>query len=102
MTKPVAHKTVKIGPHTYTVKEVERLISVEGSTVLYGQIRCAQQTIEIEKGMVGTYKRQTIWHEVVHGILEGAGIRDDHDERLIDALSTGIVQVLQDNPWLRS
>lgn len=95
-------KVVKIGPHTYTVNEVERLQDGDGVKTLYGQIKCAQQVIEVEKRLVGSYKRQTVWHEILHGILENAGIREDHDEQMIDALATGIVQVLQDNAWLRS
>jgi hypothetical protein len=105
-TKPVKTvkpaQTVKIGPHRYKVEEIERLVSGDGTQPLYGEINYSRGVIRIEKGLAGSYKRQTVWHEALHGILEGAGIREDHDERMIDAIATGIVQVLQDNPWLRS
>lgn len=92
--------TVKIGPHVYTVVDVERLQAAGNHQSLYGQINYPQQTIEVEKNLIGTYKRMVIWHEIIHGILETAGIHE-HDEQLLDAVASGIVQVLQDNAWLR-
>jgi hypothetical protein len=101
MTTPKKQPIIKIGPHTYKLIEIERLQDRGNYHSLCGQIDFRKQTIEIEKGLVGTYKRQTTWHEILHGILEAAGIRGDHDEQIIDAVATGIVQVLQDNDWLR-
>ena len=44
-------------------------------------------------------KRVTLWHELIHGILENAGIHN-HDEQQIDAIAYGIVAVLQAVPAL--
>jgi hypothetical protein len=100
-TRKKPQQTVKIGPHTYRVVEIERLQDRGNYRSLCGQIDFRNLTIEIEKGLVGTYKRQTLFHEIIHGVLENAGIRGDHDEQVVDAIATGIVQVLQDNEWLR-
>ncbi len=44
----------------------------------------------------------TLWHEILHGILNGAAQTEEHNEAHIDALAHGIIQVLRDNPQLRN
>lgn len=90
--------SVRIGGAEYTVHEVRDLCS--GKTDLNGWIKYNESEIHIEEGMGDQMKRATLWHEVVHGILEHAG-HSDHSEEQVIALGYGIVQVLRDNPWLR-
>lgn len=45
------------------------------------------------------YKCIVLWHEILHGIIEDRGLEldDDLEEKVCEALSRGIYQVLQDN-----
>ena len=89
---------VQIGPIVYRVAKVKELADVPGP--LHGDINHGRCRIRISAEDDAQRQHQTLWHEVIHGILHGAGIRDDHDEQQIEALSHGIVQVLRDNPHL--
>jgi hypothetical protein len=93
--------TVKLGPHTYSVLEVDNLRSDEGAK-LDGQIEYHKLKIEIDSDTVSTYKRYVLWHELIHGMLANAGIDGEmHDETTIDIIASGVMQVLQDNEWIR-
>ena len=39
----------------------------------------------------------TLWHEILHVILDNAQIETEDDEYLIQTLATGIYQVISDN-----
>lgn len=88
-------KQVAIGPITYKVAEVKTGDSICGDC---NTMKCL---IRINKTMDPQIKRVTLWHEIVHGILFTAGMLD-HDEQIVDAIAHGVVQVLRDNPELRS
>lgn len=97
----VQYNTVKLGPHTYNIVEVDNLRGDDG-TKLDGQIEYHKLTIEIDSDTVSTYKRCVLWHELIHGMLDNAGIDSDmHDETTIDIIASGVMQVLQDNEWIR-
>jgi hypothetical protein len=89
---------IQIGPIVYTVVEVEELASEHG--LLHGDINHGKCRIRLSADDDRQRQHQTLWHEILHGILHGAGIRDDHDEQQIEALAHGIIQVLRDNPSL--
>jgi len=86
---------VIIGAIDYEVKEEART-GVDG---LYGTILYSDSVISIMPGQSPVHKEITLWHEMLHGIMRNAGIKD-HDETVIIALSHGIVQLLKDNPLL--
>jgi len=90
-------KTVKIGPIIYNIIETPTL--QDGGEPLDGQFVHSQSAILIESTLGGPAKRATIWHEILHALLVHAGYAE-HDECRIAALSYGVMQVLQDNPWL--
>jgi ssRNA-specific RNase YbeY (16S rRNA maturation enzyme) len=89
---------IKIGPISYDVVEVSELASDAG--MLHGDINFSKCRIRLDADDNAQRQHQTLWHEVLHGILHGAGIRDGHSEQQIEALAHGIIQVLQDNPLL--
>ena len=91
---------VKIGPMVYAVVEEKGLVDGDKSRKLDGHIRYNDCQIAVEAGMSPQAKRQTIWHEIVHGILTQAGYTKQ-GETMVDALAYGIMGVLQDNPWLK-
>ena len=66
--------------------------------------------LEIATGMTPFDQRDTMLHEVMHALLVKQGHtgscfdKDETEEKYVNALATGIVGVLQDNPdfaqWL--
>lgn len=88
-------KSVKIGPVVYEVKEEMRLAN-DG---LYGQIVYSESVIEMNPMMKPQHRDITLWHEMLHGMLLQGGIRE-HDERILDVLAHGLVQLIKDNPKL--
>jgi len=89
--------SVRIGGTDYAVIEVKGLR--DGSTDLNGHILYNESEIRVEAEMTAHNKWVTVWHEVIHGILEHAG-HGHHEETMVIALGYGISQVLRDNPWL--
>ena len=87
---------VQIGPIVYDVVYVEELAGASSGS-LCGDIAPHKARIRINADDDSQAQIVTLWHEVVHGILFGAGMRD-HDEQIVDALAHGLVQVLRDNP----
>lgn len=92
-------ETIRIGGTDYTVKVIKDLR--DGNIGLNGHILYNDCEIRIEEGMTDHVKWVTAWHEVVHGILEHAGM-SDHKEEMVCALGYGITQVLRDNEYLRN
>ena len=92
-------RTVKIGPLTYTVTEDYPLIASDGE-MLYGEIAYEACTIRISSRAAEGLKPVILWHEILHGILSQAGLEMPNEEAVAEALSHGIVQVLQDRPEL--
>jgi hypothetical protein len=91
-------RAVVIGPIRYAVRRVRRLFADDG-TKLLGQIDYTACRIDLEAQAHPQTQRATLIHEILHGILTNAGERD-HDERLIDLLSYGLLDVLTANPEL--
>lgn len=89
--------TIKIGPLTYQVKEVEDLRGDAGQS-LFGSVSYGAQVIKIDSGACADRKQAILWHEVLHAILDHAGQGDAVTEEAIVALGFGIAQVLAENP----
>lgn len=89
--------SIRIGGLDYKVVEVKDLR--DGHTGLNGHILYNDCEIRVEQEMLPQVQWVTVWHEVLHGILEHAGVK--HNEQTILALGYGVAQVLRDNPWLR-
>lgn len=90
-------KTVKIGAIVYEIVDVENL-SDHGEK-LDGHITYDDSCIRLEKGMETQARRATLWHEILHAILIQAGY-SKHAEGQVEALSFGIMEVLENNSWL--
>lgn len=86
-------KSIRIGPIDYKVHET---CDINDD----GLFDMADQVILIQKRLKPQLKRQTLWHEILHGIMYQAGIKE-HNERMVDAVAYGIVAALRDNPSLR-
>lgn len=88
---------IKIGGTTYPV--IDRDDLHDNHKPLYGWIKFNTMEILISTELGPQARYTVLWHEIVHGILNHAGL-DEHDERMVMALGYGIVQVLRDNPEL--
>jgi len=60
-----------------------------------GRCDSNSKTIEILKGLDQQVACVTFLHELLHAILDATGQK--HSEKLIEALSRGLFQVMQDN-----
>jgi len=93
---------VQIGPIRYAVHLVEDLHDFDGEGKrhgLDGHIKYGPCELQIEQALNSQRAVQVLWHEILHGIMTGAGL-GDHDEKVIDVLSHGLMDVLQRNPDL--
>ena len=88
---------IKIGAIDYPILDRDDLH--DNHKPLYGWIKFNTMEIILSTELGPQARYVVLWHEVVHGILNHAGI-DDSDEKLINALAYGVVQVLRDNPAL--
>ena len=91
---------VKIGAQVFEIKRECKLKGSKGED-LSGHIKYGSSEILLDNELDAYSTRQVLWHEVLHGILTHAGISGE-DEKLVDLLSYGIIQVLEDNKMLRS
>lgn len=89
-------KSVKVGPITYEVVLVDDLH--DGTTKLDGWVRYAECVVRLDSRLSPQSMRQTLWHEILHALVTQGGLKQD--ERYVDVLAYGIMEVLQDNPWL--
>ena len=89
---------VKIGPVTFTVQYIKGLRDEVGS--LDGWIRHNASIITIDKSLDKQRARLVLWHEIIHAILTHGGY-SNHDERMADVIASGVMNVLNENKWLR-
>lgn len=88
---------VKIGPQVFEI--IVKPDLRRGDEGLDGWIQYHNSTISLDARLEEFAYKQVIWHEIVHGILNNAGIKTVTEET-VDALSYGILDVIQSNPWL--
>lgn len=92
-------KNVRIGIYTYEVIETDKPILIE-NRLCSAQIDYEKLEILIDSASPEQKKKQSLWHEIVHGIVREWDIDLDNDteEQKVERLSIGILQVLKDNP----
>lgn len=89
--------SVRIGGIEYEVKYSPNVRL--GETLCYGTIDYNESVILLsETDGTGHQKRCcTLWHEILHGIREHAGMTIENEEEIVEMFAKGIYQVLQDN-----
>ena len=91
---------INILGQNYKVIELEHIDQHDGITTM-GQINYLKNEIYILSNLTPERKEHTLWHEIVHGILDAQGYTEQSDnEKLINALATGIQNVLNNNDKL--
>lgn len=93
---------VVIGTVTYAVQEVTDLhiVGENGEKkLLNGHIIYGESVIKVDRYHSPDMKVVVTWHEVLHGLLDQAGV-EDHPEDVVRALGYGLVRLIRDNPAL--
>lgn len=88
-------ENVKIGCQIYRIIEVGCVSKYEPRK---GEIDLYHREIRIDRGMTKLDKRETLIHEIIHGIDEFMGIK--LEESQVRKLGAGLAMVFQDNPDL--
>lgn len=95
-------KTIRIGGVDFEVRSNPEL-SIAADAC--GRICVNVSRVEIEPSMSQQHQAQTILHEIVHGIIRTSRLGDvlqnsDDEDRFVDGLAYGLLQVIRDNPEL--
>lgn len=89
-------KSVRIGPYDYRI--IHRKIPVEDECL--GDFAAAKATIRITTGLPRRQTVEALVHEIFHAIWYSWSLEDeDHEERIVSVMSTGLASVVRDNPW---
>ena len=89
--------SIRIGGVEYPVVYVEHLNN--GVNLAYGHIDFDTCKIELSDTIGTAHEKRCkiLWHEILHGIREHAGLEIENEEEVVDMFAKGIYQVLQDN-----
>ncbi len=89
--------SVRIGGIEYAIEHKENVRN--GKQLCYGVIHYDDSTITLSTSDGAGHQQQclTLWHEILHGIWEHASHHIADEEEVVEIISKGIYQVLQDN-----
>ncbi|MCI8620250.1 MAG: hypothetical protein HFG44_09335 [Oscillospiraceae bacterium] len=90
-------ESIRIGGVEYAIKYAPNLRI--GNDLCYGTISYDDSVITLSDSDGTGHQRRciTLWHEILHGIREHAGLEIENEEEIVEMFSKGIYQVLQDN-----
>ena len=88
---------VRIGGVEYAIKYEPNLRL--GNDLCYGLCKYDDSEIVLSTTDGTEHQRrcQTLWHEILHGIRNHAGLMIENEEEVVEMFAKGIYQVLQDN-----
>jgi hypothetical protein len=93
--------TLKIGAFYYEVRPFDGSHSDHDGQTLF-----LQQIIELEEGMTPQRAQMVKWHEVLHIVFRTTGLEElippDKMETTLNILSYSLIQILEDNPTMRT
>ncbi len=88
-------KKIKIMATEYEVEELEQINKYER---LLGQINYEEQKIQLDKNISNDMKKETLIHEILHGILDKLGYTDlNEDEQKVHSIASTMYLVLKEN-----
>lgn len=90
-------KSVRIGGVEYEI--IDNVYGLnDGLNVLAGEINYNDSVIKLND-VIGGHQMKciTLFHEILHGIRNHAGIEIENEETVVEMFARGIYQVLQDN-----
>ena len=86
---------IKIMATDYFIEEVEQIDKYQR---LLGQIEYTEQKIKIDKNISEDMKKETLIHEILHGILEKLGYTEfNEDEQKVHSIASTMYLVLKEN-----
>lgn len=90
-------ENVRIGGVDYKVVFADNVRM--GNELCYGMIEYGDSTITLSTTDGAGHQHQciTLWHVILHGIINHACMKLENEEEAVEVLSKGIYQVLQDN-----
>ena len=89
--------SVRIGGVEYEVIDNAPSLN-DGENLLLGRILYHENIIKISDIVQGhQMKCIVLWHEILHGIRNHAGLAIENEEEVVDMFAKGLYQVLQDN-----
>lgn len=91
---------LKIAGLEYKVITVAELVD-ENNVNLFGSVSYGPDVIRLDSKLSPGRRQVILWHEILHALMEAAGLDHDTVEVLVKVLSQGVVQVLRDNPETR-
>ena len=100
---------IKIGTLTYQVKlkPLDQIIGNKSGITLktddkyaMGGINVACLEIELAEEMPKDKILNTLWHEIIHGIIYAYGIKNENEEEYCRLMSTILIQLIKDNEKL--
>ena len=93
-------KKVKVGYKTYKIDKYEHQVN----HAHYGFTDHVKGLIAISEPLSkdDAERKNTLLHEVLHGIcyVYNIGLEHEEEERIVTTIANGLIQVLQDNPKL--
>lgn len=89
--------SIRIGGVEYEIQYADNLRN--GADLCYGMISYDDGVIQLSNtdGRGHEHRCITLWHEILHGIFNHACSKVENEEEVVEILSKGIYQVLQDN-----
>ena len=92
--------SIKVAGYDFAI--VRRSRHSQDSVRSWGACATAEQTISVQDSFPTPFKAvDTFLHETMHAIYWAYGVHDDDkEERIVAALSTGLMTLHRDNPWL--
>lgn len=91
--------SVKINHINYDVKVTDKPIIINNSSNYAGCIDFEKSEIKINSSLSKYKKIETLWHEILHGIVDlyNMNFKEDDEERIVDLIAKGVLSVLQNN-----
>lgn len=86
--------TLKVGSIDYTIKMDTDILKAKG---LWGEIDYVAQTVSLRSDLSAQRLFQTLCHEVVHALLEEAGLESINKEEVVNPLGNILALFLTDN-----
>jgi Zn-dependent peptidase ImmA (M78 family) len=91
--------TIKIGNLVYKIEKIEDKFE---ESDFYGRSWTKVQKIKLNPNISKEHCEQTLFHEIIHIILDSGHYRDESsNEKIVSYLAQNLYQVLKDNKFLK-
>lgn len=86
---------VRIQGLEYSVEQIYGLS--DGAKVLTGEIWHMMLRIRLQSEQAPQRAAVTLWHEILHAVIEQNGLELEDEEHVVDTLAFAVYQILEDN-----